>query len=78
MQVDVTFLDAGSPDAHMVWTSSSLGFSCITEAAFEALRLRYTLVYNETGIVSRLLKPVPFANQCSLKVTSASCALFVS
>ena len=72
------FWDAGSPGAHMVWTCSSLKFDCITEAALEAFRLSYTLVYNNIGIVSRLLKPVPFASQCSLKVTWASCDLFAS
>ena len=59
MGVQHIFLDAGMVVAHQVWTSHSMGFSCISERQFNDLELKFTLVVNRGDIVSRLMKPVP-------------------
>ena len=67
MGVERILLDSAYVAAHKVWTSSSMGFACITEMQFWELERRYTLVFN-SGVVSRLMKHVPSRDQIMIKV----------
>ena len=58
MGVQNIFLDAANETAHKVWTAPTLGFHTITEAQFNVVRAKWTLVHN-TDVFSRLWKVVP-------------------
>ena len=58
MGVEKMFLDSATQQAHDAWVSSSLGFSEMDEAEYEALRLKHSIVHN-ISVRSRLVKDVP-------------------
>ena len=58
MGVQNIFLDAANETAHKVWTAPTLGFHMITEAQFNVVRAKWTLVHN-SDVFSRLWKVVP-------------------
>ena len=58
MGVKTVFLASADEQAHMAWTSESLGFNTISEGEFQRLCVKHTLVENGE-VYSRCTKDVP-------------------
>ena len=69
MGVQNIFLDAADKSAHQFWTN--IGFSVLMEEPFRELAFKLTLVVNDCGVVSRLIRHLPAQGVLLFEVCSA-------